>query len=94
MCSTLGLYKNSVLEKQFDDPLWEQQKNTASSEEWNCEEVAKWVATIKGMPDDVDPAYVRNDVKVSAFIFMGREELKEICVTKDLPLALLLKEIA
>ena len=71
--STLGLYKNSVLEKQFDDPLWEQQKNTASSEEWNWEEVAKWVATIKGMPDDVDPAYVRNDVNVSAFIFMGRE---------------------
>ena len=60
--STLGLYKDYVHAKQFDDPLWVQQKNIASAEEWNCEEVTKCVATIKGMPDDVGPALVMNDV--------------------------------
>ena len=70
-----------------------QQKNKASAEEWSYEEVANWVATIKGMPDDVDPALVRNDVNGAALLVMGQEDLKEIGVTKAGPLALLLKEI-
>ena len=45
------------------------------------------------MPDDVGPALVRNDVNGGALLVMGREDLKEIGVTKAGPLALLLKEI-
>ena len=93
-CSTLGMYKDSVLAKQFDDPLWVQQKNTVSAEECNCEEVAKWGATIKGIPDDVSPDLGRNYVNGSALLFMGREYLNEIGVTKAGPLDLMLKEIA
>ena len=74
--STLGMYKGSVIAKQFDDPLWVQQNHTASADDWSCEEVSKWVATIKGMPDDVGPSLVRNDVNGSALLFMGREDLK------------------
>ena len=59
-----------------------QQKNTASAEEWNCEEVSKWVATIKGMPDDVGPDLVRNDINRAVLLVMQREDLKEIGVTQ------------
>ena len=92
--STLGLCKDSVLAKQFDDPLWVQRKNTTSAEEWSCEEVAKWVATIKGMPDDIGPALMRNDVSGTVLLAMQRDDLKEIGVTQVGSLALLLKEIA
>ena len=71
-----------------------QQNNTASSEEWSCEKVAKRVATIKGVPDYAVPALVRNYVNGSALLVMGREDLKEIGVTKVGPLALLVKEIS
>ena len=55
-----------------------QQKNTASTEEWSCEEVAKWVATIKGMPYDVGPALVSNNINGADFIAMQRDNLKDI----------------
>ena len=90
--STLGLYKDSVLAKQFDNPLWVQQKNTASAKEWSCEEVAKWVATIKGMPDYVGPALVRNDINGAVLLAMQRDDLKEIGVTQVGSLALLFKQ--
>ena len=79
---TLGLYKDSVLAKQFDDPLWVRQKNTASVEEWNFEEVAKCLTTIKVIPDDVGPALVRNDINGAFLLAMQQEDLKEICVTQ------------
>ena len=80
--STLGLYKDSALAKQFDDPLWVQQKNTASAEEWSCEEVAKWAATIKGMPDDFGTTFLGNKVNGAALLLMGQEDFKEIGVTQ------------
>ena len=91
--STLGLYKDFVLAKQFENTLWVQQDNTTSAEEWSCEKVSKWVTTIKCMPYDVGSALVRNDVNGAALLVTGREELKEIGVTKAGTLALLLKEI-
>ena len=33
-------------------------KNTTSEEDWICEEVSKWAATIKVMTDDVGPSLV------------------------------------
>ena len=43
-------------------------KNTTSEEYWICEEVCKWTATIKGMPDDVGPYLVRIGVNGSILI--------------------------
>ena len=68
-----------------------QQVNTLSLEEWSFKEFVKWVATIKGMSDDVGPDLVRNDANGAAFIVMGQEDLKEIGVTKAGPLSILLK---
>ena len=51
-CSTLVLCRDSALTKKFDDLIWVEQKKT-SEEEWSCEEVSKWAATIKVMKDDV-----------------------------------------
>ena len=41
--STLGMCKDSVLAKQFDDPLWVQQYKASSVKKWSCEDVAKRV---------------------------------------------------
>jgi len=91
--STLGLCKNSVLAKQFDEPLWVQQDNTKAVKKWSCEDVSKWVTAIEGMPDNIGATFVGNDVNGVALLVMGREDLKDIGVTKAGPLALLLKEI-
>ena len=37
--STLGLYKDSALAKQFDDPLWMQKDKTTPAKQWSCEEL-------------------------------------------------------
>ena len=48
----MGLCRDSALTKKSDDLIWVEQKKT-SEEEWICEEVSKWAATIKAMTDDV-----------------------------------------
>ena len=92
--SALGLYKDSALAKQFDDPLWTQKDKTTPAKQWSCEEVAKWVTEIGGMPDNVGATFVRNDVNGAALFAMQRDDFKDIGMTKAGPLALLLKEIA
>ena len=89
--SFLGPCKNSFLAKQFDDPLWTQNDKTEPEKQWSCEKVSKWDATIKGLPDDIGPALVRNNVNWPTLLVMGREDLKEIGMTKSGPLDLLLK---
>ena len=81
--STLGLCKDSVLAKQFDDPLWVQQNKTASVKKWSCEDVAKWVTEIEGMPDNIGTTFLGNKVNGAALLVMGREDFKEIGVTQD-----------
>ena len=89
--STLGLCRHYYLTEQFDDILWVQQKNTTSEEEWSCEEVSKWAATIKRMTDDVGPSLVRSGVNESVFLSIKRYNLKETGLTQVGSLALLLK---
>ena len=92
--STLGLCKDSAIAKQFDDPLWTQKDKSAPAKQWSCEDVTKWVTAIEGMPDNVGATFVRNDVNGSAVLAMRQENFKGIGVTKEGPLALLLKEIS
>ena len=73
--------------------VWVQQKHSASADDWSCEEVSKWVATIKGMTDDVGTTFLGDKVNGAALIVMGREYFKEIGVSQVGPLALLLGEI-
>ena len=91
--STLGLCKDSILAKQFDDPLWVREDKTTLEKEWICNEVSKWVAAMKGMPDNVGATFVNNGANGIALLIMGREDLNDIGVTKTGPLVPLLKEI-
>ena len=50
--STMGPRKDSVPAKQFNDPLWARKDETTSVKQWTCEEAAKRVAAIEGMPDN------------------------------------------
>ena len=79
--STLGLCKDSALAKQFDNPLWRQQYKATSAKKWSCKEVAEWVTTIEGMPDNVRPAIVGNNINGAALLAMQREYFKDIGMT-------------
>ena len=89
--STLRLCKDSVLANNFYEPLWVHQDKMVLMQYCNSEDVAKWVATIKGMPYFVGPTLVRNDVNGSELIVTGWEYLKEMGATKNGPFALLIK---
>ena len=91
--STLGLCKDSALAKQFDYPLWRQQDKATSTKKWSCEEVAGWVTTIEGMPENVRPTIVGNNINGAALLVMHWEDFKDIGVTQVWKLALLFKEI-
>ena len=92
--STLGMCKDSTREKQFDDPLWTQKDKKTPEKQWSCEEVAKWVIAIEGMPENVGDTFVMNDVNGAALLAMRQGDFKGIVMTKKGPLALLLKETA
>ena len=92
--STLGLCKYYAPAKKFDDPLWRQQDKVTSAKKWSWEEVDEWVTTIEGIPDNVRPTIVGNNINGDALLAMQREDFKKIGVTQVEPLALLLKEIA
>ena len=61
---------------------------------WSCKEVAKWIAEIEGMPNNVCATFLRNDVIGTDLLSMQHENFKDIGMTKAGPLALLLKEIS
>ena len=88
---TLGLCKDSVLAKNFYEPLWVHQDKIVSMQYFNCEDVANWVETIKGMPYDVGPTLVRNDVNGAELLVMVCKHLKEMGVINTGLLALLIK---
>ena len=52
------------------------QENTESMKKWICEDIAKWVTSIEGFPDDVGTTLLWNKVNGSALIVVDREDLK------------------
>ena len=68
--STLGLCKDFVLTKQFNDPLWAQEDKITPAKDWSCEEVAEWVTRIEGMPDGIGTILLENNVDGSALIIL------------------------
>ena len=89
--STLGLCMDSVLAKNFDDPLWVRKDNTKSVKQWNCEEVTNWVTKIEGMPDNVGATFLEKYVNGSALLDMQEENFKASGVSKVGPLTLMLE---
>ena len=91
--SILGLYKDFVLAKRFDDPLWAQQDKTTSAKDWSCEEVAEWVTRIEGMSNGIFNTFLENNVNGAALLAIQGENFKDDGVSKVGPLTLLLEEI-
>ena len=91
--SILGLYKDFVLAKRFDDPLWAQQDKTTSAKDWSCEEVAEWVTRIEGMSNGIFNTFLENNVNGAALLAIQEEFFKDDGVSKVGPLTLLLEEI-
>ena len=91
--STLGMCKDSVLAKHFDKLICVHQDKTASVKKKICEEVAKWVTAIEGMPDDIGTNFLANKVNGVVLIVMGRKDVKKISVTQMGPLSILFRGI-
>jgi len=85
--STLGLCRDSVLAKQFDDPLWKQNGNLGSVEHWDFEQVATWASETKNIPDEVTQKLSENKIKGYELLLFGRDDLKEIGITRPGTLA-------
>ena len=47
-----------------------------SMKKWSCEDVAKWVTSNEGFPDDVDTTLLWNKVNGYALPVMERKDLK------------------
>ena len=60
---------------------------------WRYDDVAKWVTSIEGIPDDINTTLLENNINGTALLVMGWEELKEIGMDQVGSLALLLEEI-
>ena len=89
----MGLCNDSIIVKQFDDPLWVRKDSITSVNQWTCEEVTKWVTSIEGMPDNVGATFLENNVNRAALLAM-KKNFKAAGVSKVGSLALLLEEIA
>merc|ERR1740139_599335 len=79
--STLGLCRDSVLAKQFDDPLWKRDCNLGLVENWDFEQVTKWASEKKNIPDEVAQKLRDSKIDGLALLLFGREDLKEIGIT-------------
>mmetsp|Transcript_4429 Transcript_4429/g.7734 ORF Transcript_4429/g.7734 Transcript_4429/m.7734 type:complete len:613 (-) Transcript_4429:273-2111(-) len=95
--STLGIYEDSVLAKQFNDPKWMQQGNESKIitevEEWSCEEVSEWVEGIKGVPNQVAETIRTEQVTGAEILAMKRDDFKDIGINRAGTLALLTSAI-
>merc|ERR1740139_625444 len=85
--STLGLCRDSVLAKQFDDPLWKRDGNLGLVENWDFEQVTKWASEKKNIPDEVAQKLSENKIKGYELLLFGRDDLKEIGITRPGTLA-------
>ena len=75
-CSTVALCKDLVHTNHFYNPLWVQQENTESTKKWICEDIAKWVTSIEGFPDEIGTTLLWNKVNGYAVLIVFRGDLK------------------
>jgi len=80
--STLGLCRDSVLAKQFDDPLWKRDGNLGSVKNWDFEQVAKWASEKQNIPNEVALKLRENKIDGTELLLFGREDLKDLGITQ------------
>mmetsp|Transcript_9232 Transcript_9232/g.18874 ORF Transcript_9232/g.18874 Transcript_9232/m.18874 type:complete len:257 (+) Transcript_9232:364-1134(+) len=91
--STLGLCRDSVLAKQFDDPRWKRDDSSRSVEGWDVERVSKWASETDTLPDEVARKLREHAIDGSALLVFGRDDLKEIGITAPGTLAKIIHAI-
>jgi len=92
--STLRVFKGSQLDRLFDDAVWLQQHtNTLSIKEWSHEQVADWAKRHDGISDEVADLFDKNQVNGLELLALGREDLKEMGISRLGMLALVIKAI-
>ena len=90
--STLRVFEESVLARQFDDTTWTDQ-NGCKVKEWTPTEVYEWVGKIEGIPDTVAVLFKENDITGRELLALNMEGLKMIGIERAGTLCLLLEEI-
>eukprot|EP00957_Ditylum_brightwellii_P172389 13124398-Ditylum_brightwellii.AAC.1 len=92
--STLRIFKGSVLDRQFDDTVWSRQHyNKKFSIDWNSEQVADWARNHSEIPDKVANLLQSNKVNGLELSALGRDDLKELGITRPGTLALVANAI-
>lgn len=90
--STLRVFEESVLARQFDDSTWTDQ-NDPKVKEWTPDEVFKWAETIEGIPDNVASLFKDNDITGRELLTLGMDGLKMLGIERTGTVCLLLHEI-
>eukprot|EP00957_Ditylum_brightwellii_P208509 15357793-Ditylum_brightwellii.AAC.1 len=89
--STLRIFKDSQLDRQFDDAIWsKQQTDTPCIKKWSSEQVADWTKHHDEIPDEVAGLFEENKVTGLELLAFGREDLKELGISRG-TLALVIK---
>mmetsp|Transcript_13412 Transcript_13412/g.29127 ORF Transcript_13412/g.29127 Transcript_13412/m.29127 type:complete len:744 (+) Transcript_13412:162-2393(+) len=92
--SSLRVFEESVLARQFDDTTWTKQRKTNYHVmEWSADDVNAWVEKIVGIPDGVVGLFKENEITGRELIALGVEGLKMLGVERTGTLCLLLDEI-
>mmetsp|Transcript_1621 Transcript_1621/g.2537 ORF Transcript_1621/g.2537 Transcript_1621/m.2537 type:complete len:289 (+) Transcript_1621:1124-1990(+) len=92
--STLRIFKDSQLDRQFDDAIWsKQQTDTPCIKKWSFEQVADWAKHHDEIPDEAAGLFEENKVTGLELLAFGREDLKELGISRPGTLALVIKAI-
>jgi hypothetical protein len=91
--ATLMVAEESMLAQQFDDTKWTEQGSGPRVKEWAHDEVAKWVKSIKDIPNEVSQLFSENEISGSELLAMNEFGLEKIGVKRAGTICLLLKEI-
>eukprot|EP00957_Ditylum_brightwellii_P000374 29418-Ditylum_brightwellii.AAC.1 len=87
--STLRIFKDSQLDRQFDDATWpEQHTNTPSAKQWSYKQVADWAKQHNELSDEVASLFEQNRVTGLELLAMAREDVKELGIRRPGTLAL------
>jgi len=93
--NTLSIYKESVLAKRFNDPLWAMEADDATKlvRTWNHNKVATWISNIDGLSNDTVETLNENNISGTELLALDYETLKFFGITRPAALALLTKNI-
>lgn len=95
--ATLGIYEQSVLAKQFHDPVWMDDNDTAAGpvKKWSIDQVATWVFTNiqNGLSVSDGEQLKAGKLNGAELLVLEREDLKELGITRPGSLAMLVDAI-